>query len=236
MCCPAQVVHRDLKPSNILYADDSGSPESLRICDFGFAKQLRAENGLLMTPCYTANFVAPEVSLPPYFPHPVVLAVHLIVTVDLAAAHGLSILGCFVWLHILVLTGFAQSLGKMGYTFQGLESLWKLNFAVFRALGKKLPAYQSETAFPKTKQYFFLKKKNSCAKSQRIHFQSFLTDRVHQPSAILRVAPLYWMCRRVAYFPCQIAKVCEKFVNFERIFLYKPNLKLDGMVDDTSMS
>ncbi|CAH1799748.1 unnamed protein product [Owenia fusiformis] len=55
------VVHRDLKPSNILYADASGSPDSLRICDFGFAKQLRAENGLLMTPCYTANFVAPEV-------------------------------------------------------------------------------------------------------------------------------------------------------------------------------
>ncbi|XP_060071671.1 ribosomal protein S6 kinase 2 alpha-like [Ylistrum balloti] len=55
------VVHRDLKPSNILYADESGSPDSLRICDFGFAKQLRADNGLLMTPCYTANFVAPEV-------------------------------------------------------------------------------------------------------------------------------------------------------------------------------
>ncbi|KAK7870291.1 hypothetical protein R5R35_001013 [Gryllus longicercus] len=55
------VVHRDLKPSNILYAYDTGNPEALRICDFGFAKQLRAENGLLMTPCYTANFVAPEV-------------------------------------------------------------------------------------------------------------------------------------------------------------------------------
>jgi len=55
------VVHRDLKPANILYADKSGNPESLRICDFGFAKQLRAENGLLTTPCYTANFVAPEV-------------------------------------------------------------------------------------------------------------------------------------------------------------------------------
>ncbi|XP_006871242.1 PREDICTED: ribosomal protein S6 kinase alpha-2 isoform X3 [Chrysochloris asiatica] len=55
------VVHRDLKPSNILYMDKSGNPESIRICDFGFAKQLRAENGLLMTPCYTANFVAPEV-------------------------------------------------------------------------------------------------------------------------------------------------------------------------------
>uniref|UniRef100_A0A8U7NWP4 non-specific serine/threonine protein kinase n=1 Tax=Corvus moneduloides TaxID=1196302 RepID=A0A8U7NWP4_CORMO len=55
------VVHRDLKPSNILYVDESGNPESIRICDFGFAKQLRAENGLLMTPCYTANFVAPEI-------------------------------------------------------------------------------------------------------------------------------------------------------------------------------
>ncbi|XP_078538765.1 ribosomal protein S6 kinase alpha-1 isoform X1 [Lissotriton helveticus] len=55
------VVHRDLKPSNILYVDMSGNPDSIRICDFGFAKQLRAENGLLMTPCYTANFVAPEV-------------------------------------------------------------------------------------------------------------------------------------------------------------------------------
>lgn len=55
------VVHRDLKPSNIMYADNSGTAESLRIVDFGFAKQIRATNGLLMTPCYTANFVAPEV-------------------------------------------------------------------------------------------------------------------------------------------------------------------------------
>ncbi|CAJ1048845.1 ribosomal protein S6 kinase alpha-2-like isoform X2 [Xyrichtys novacula] len=55
------VVHRDLKPSNIYYSDDSGLPESIRICDFGFAKQLRAENGLLMIPCYTATFMAPEV-------------------------------------------------------------------------------------------------------------------------------------------------------------------------------
>lgn len=55
------VVHRDLKPSNILYADDSGRPESIRIIDFGFSKQLRDENGLLMTPCYTAHYAAPEV-------------------------------------------------------------------------------------------------------------------------------------------------------------------------------
>ncbi|XP_034044548.1 ribosomal protein S6 kinase alpha-2 [Thalassophryne amazonica] len=55
------VVHRDLKPCNIRYSDDTGLSECIRICDFGFAKQLRAENGLLMTPCYTATFMAPEV-------------------------------------------------------------------------------------------------------------------------------------------------------------------------------
>ncbi|KIH62199.1 kinase domain protein [Ancylostoma duodenale] len=56
-----QVAHRDLKPSNIMYASSSGEADSLRIIDFGFAKQSRAENGMLMTPCYTAQFVAPEV-------------------------------------------------------------------------------------------------------------------------------------------------------------------------------
>lgn len=55
------VVHRDLKPSNMIYASMRQNPDSLKLCDLGFAKQLRADNGLLMTPCYTANFVAPEV-------------------------------------------------------------------------------------------------------------------------------------------------------------------------------
>lgn len=55
------VVHRDIKPSNILYATAEKRPKDIRLVDFGLAKQLRAENGLLMTPCYTANFVAPEV-------------------------------------------------------------------------------------------------------------------------------------------------------------------------------
>ncbi|XP_050314031.1 ribosomal protein S6 kinase 2 beta [Anthonomus grandis grandis] len=55
------VVHRDLKPENILFVDENCAPDSVKICDMGFAKQLRADNGLLMTPCYTANFVAPEV-------------------------------------------------------------------------------------------------------------------------------------------------------------------------------
>jgi p90 ribosomal S6 kinase len=39
------VVHRDLKPSNLLYASINHTPESLKLCDLGFAKQLRAENG-----------------------------------------------------------------------------------------------------------------------------------------------------------------------------------------------
>ena len=56
-----QVVHRDLKPSNIMYADSMGDASAIRVCDFGFAKQMRAGNGLLMTPCYTATYVAPEV-------------------------------------------------------------------------------------------------------------------------------------------------------------------------------
>lgn len=40
-----QVVHRDLQPANIVYADVAQTPEGIRVCDFGFAKQLRAENG-----------------------------------------------------------------------------------------------------------------------------------------------------------------------------------------------
>ncbi|XP_066138060.1 ribosomal protein S6 kinase 2 beta isoform X1 [Euwallacea fornicatus] len=54
------VLHRDLKPANILLAN-SDAPDSVKIADMGFAKQLRADNGMLMTPCYTKNFVAPEV-------------------------------------------------------------------------------------------------------------------------------------------------------------------------------
>lgn len=44
-----------------MYADSSQDASSIRVVDFGFAKQIRAGNGLLMTPCYTATYVAPEV-------------------------------------------------------------------------------------------------------------------------------------------------------------------------------
>ena len=63
-----QVAHRDLKPANIMYASSSGEVDSIRIIDFGFAKQSRAENGMLMTPCYTASFVGkiPDFNLKKY--------------------------------------------------------------------------------------------------------------------------------------------------------------------------
>lgn len=54
-------VHRDLQPRNIMYADENREAFSLRIVDFGFAKQQRAENGMLMTPCFTKEYAAPEV-------------------------------------------------------------------------------------------------------------------------------------------------------------------------------
>ena len=44
-----------------MYEDKKREPSSLRIVDFGFAKQQRAENGLLMTPCFTKEYAAPEV-------------------------------------------------------------------------------------------------------------------------------------------------------------------------------
>lgn len=57
-----QIVHRDLKPSNIMFAKpNTTDPEEIRLIDFGFAKMLRSDNGMLMTPCFTAQFVAPEV-------------------------------------------------------------------------------------------------------------------------------------------------------------------------------
>lgn len=60
-CVDLRVVHRDLQPRNIMYLDENRQPSSLRIVDFGFAKQQRTENGLLMTPCFTKEYAAPEV-------------------------------------------------------------------------------------------------------------------------------------------------------------------------------
>ncbi|CAL8090107.1 unnamed protein product [Calicophoron daubneyi] len=55
------IVHRDLKPSNILFSELDQTPQSLRICDFGFAKRFESSAEPLMTPCYTSLYAAPEV-------------------------------------------------------------------------------------------------------------------------------------------------------------------------------
>lgn len=51
-------IHRDLKPQNVLLGQDC----TLKICDFGSAKQLpEGENTLIARPCGTRGYRAPEI-------------------------------------------------------------------------------------------------------------------------------------------------------------------------------
>ncbi|XP_013393146.1 MAP kinase-activated protein kinase 2 [Lingula anatina] len=54
------IAHRDLKPENLLY-DKKGPNATLKLTDFGFAKQTSNSLKSLQTPCYTPYYVAPEV-------------------------------------------------------------------------------------------------------------------------------------------------------------------------------
>ncbi len=59
-CHQNGVVHRDLKPENVLLA--SATDETIKIADFGFAKELgTTADGLLHTACGTPGYVAPEI-------------------------------------------------------------------------------------------------------------------------------------------------------------------------------
>ncbi|XP_077458098.1 MAP kinase-activated protein kinase 2-like isoform X2 [Stigmatopora argus] len=53
------IAHRDVKPENLLYTSKA-SNASLKLTDFGFAKETTVHNSL-QTPCYTPYYVAPEV-------------------------------------------------------------------------------------------------------------------------------------------------------------------------------
>ncbi|XP_066956689.1 MAP kinase-activated protein kinase 2 isoform X2 [Macrobrachium rosenbergii] len=53
------IAHRDLKPENLLYTK-MGEEASLKLTDFGFAKETFSKESL-QTPCYTPYYVAPEV-------------------------------------------------------------------------------------------------------------------------------------------------------------------------------
>ncbi|XP_069010418.1 MAP kinase-activated protein kinase 2-like isoform X2 [Embiotoca jacksoni] len=53
------IAHRDVKPENLLYTTKQ-SNATLKLTDFGFAKETTLHNSL-QTPCYTPYYVAPEV-------------------------------------------------------------------------------------------------------------------------------------------------------------------------------
>ncbi|XP_028967250.1 MAP kinase-activated protein kinase 2 [Galendromus occidentalis] len=53
------IAHRDLKPENLLYTSEVGG--TLKLTDFGFAKEVGHAKKELQTPCYTPYYVAPEV-------------------------------------------------------------------------------------------------------------------------------------------------------------------------------
>uniref|UniRef100_A0A087XFE9 non-specific serine/threonine protein kinase n=1 Tax=Poecilia formosa TaxID=48698 RepID=A0A087XFE9_POEFO len=53
------IAHRDVKPENLLYTTKD-SNATLKLTDFGFAKETKMHNSL-QTPCYTPYYAAPEV-------------------------------------------------------------------------------------------------------------------------------------------------------------------------------
>ena len=67
ICCAVKhlhdmnIAHRDLKPENILYSHKDISEATLKLSDFGFAKECQSTDPMFQTPCYTPYYVAPEV-------------------------------------------------------------------------------------------------------------------------------------------------------------------------------
>ncbi|XP_042897727.1 ribosomal protein S6 kinase alpha-5 isoform X2 [Parasteatoda tepidariorum] len=56
----SKVVHRDLKPENLIFVDSSDNAV-IKIVDFGFSRQKLANNELMVSPCFTMQYAAPEV-------------------------------------------------------------------------------------------------------------------------------------------------------------------------------
>jgi len=53
------VIHRDLKPENLVYLDEQNT--QICVTDFGLAKFVNYEGGLMKTACGTPGYVAPEI-------------------------------------------------------------------------------------------------------------------------------------------------------------------------------
>ena len=103
-----------------------------------------------------------------------------------------------------------------------------MNCGLQKKLGKNCQLTSQKLHFPRQNSSLKIKLKWLCKITKSTHSYQFLTDRVHWPSVIVRVTPLYWMCERVVYLHVAFlhhihaANVCEKCVNCERIFCMNP--------------
>ncbi|KAG9403064.1 hypothetical protein AC1031_006604 [Aphanomyces cochlioides] len=59
-CHQLGIVHRDLKPDNILLTSRHADA-TIKIADFGFAKQTKDEHDSLLSSCGTPEYIAPEI-------------------------------------------------------------------------------------------------------------------------------------------------------------------------------
>jgi calcium/calmodulin-dependent protein kinase I len=57
-CHSHHIIHRDIKPENVLL---SGGENQIKLCDFGFAKQLQHPKEKSMDSCGTPGYAAPEI-------------------------------------------------------------------------------------------------------------------------------------------------------------------------------
>ena len=55
------IAHRDLKPENVLYSHKDVSLATLKVSDFGFAKECLGTDPMFQSPCFTPYYVAPEI-------------------------------------------------------------------------------------------------------------------------------------------------------------------------------
>jgi len=55
-----KIVHRDLKPENLLYAKPDPD-ETIKVADFGLAREVAGGGDLMKTACGTPGYVAPEI-------------------------------------------------------------------------------------------------------------------------------------------------------------------------------
>jgi len=131
-----------------MYVDQNRHPSSLRIVDLGFAKQQRAENGLLMTPCFTKEYAAPEVLSRKKYDEScdICMLINLIEIISISIIYYLGSLGILLYTllsgntpfaldrndsHELILARTAVILTFTGTTWDRVTDNAKVNFFYF---------------------------------------------------------------------------------------------------------